>query len=302
LTRHTILPGLDRVTLPMRGAPPTVNVYLLRGRRGWILIDTGMPYVRFAPADLELILVTHLHPDHSGLAAPLREATGAPVALHPADAALLADIHRPGAYARALETQLAFAGTPPDTARAVLDAGTRLMQLFPALTPDIALHHGQTFDTELGPAAILHTPGHSPGHCCVWLEQPRLLLSGDHVLEASTPHIGYLPNADPLADFAATLPALEALPAAQVLPGHGEPFTGLVPAIERIRHRQRARAERLRHLLTENGRSPHELLTRLFARVQRPGDYHFALSSLLALLHHLGEDVSGSGQTPSSSP
>lgn len=285
--RETLHPDLIRLTLPMRGAPPSVNAYLLRGRRAWILIDTGMPYVEHEiEEDLELIVLTHMHPDHSGRASALRERTGAPVAMHPADTALLAELKHEDDHGRLLRSYLDEAQTPGETAEAVLASAARLVQLFPDLQPDAPLAAGQRIESALGPLEVLHTPGHSPGHVCLWLEQPGWLISGDHVLESTTPHVGFIPDSDALAGYASTLAPLEALPAALVLPGHGAPFAGLGEAIARIRRHQQQRAARIRALLAEQPRSTHSLITALYSRIHRPADYHFALTSVLAHLHH----------------
>jgi glyoxylase-like metal-dependent hydrolase (beta-lactamase superfamily II) len=83
------------------------NVFLIRGRTGCVLVDTGNPGKAdrilerlakrgVAPDDIRLILVTHGHVDHFGSAAELRERTGAPVAVHALDAeAVRQGIHRP---------------------------------------------------------------------------------------------------------------------------------------------------------------------------------------------------------------
>lgn len=283
--REQIHPDLLRISVPMRGHPPAVNAYLLRGSKSWILIDTGMPYAdEFLQEDLELIVITHLHPDHSGRAAELRLRTGAPVWMHPDDTRLLAELKHSNSHDLLLRHYLQQAGTPAEMAEAVLASSARLFHLFPDLQPDAPLLEGLRFPSALGPVQVIYTPGHSPGHCCLWLEQPGWLISGDHILESTTPHVGILPGRDALADYASTLDRLRALPASLVLPGHGNPFPGLAPAIDRIRRHQSQRAARLRALLDEKPRSTHELITSLFSRIHRPSDYHFALTALLAHL------------------
>ncbi|MCL4841820.1 MAG: MBL fold metallo-hydrolase [Bryobacteraceae bacterium] len=284
MTTEILHDHLVRVTLPMRGAPPSVNVYLLRGQRGWILIDTGMPYCAFTPPDLERIVLTHMHADHSGLAVELRRQTRAPVWMHRDDTALLHDLKSDGVHASLLRRQMEKARTPGDMAEAVVKSAGRLLELFPAFTPDDDLPDGKRFDSALGPLEVIHTPGHSPGHCCLWLEQPGWLIAGDHVLEKTPPHVGFIPGRDALADYASTLGRLRELPAKLILPGHGSPFTGLNEALERIENHQKARAARIQELLADGPRTAHEIVTSLFTRVSRPGDYHFALTAVLAHL------------------
>ena len=86
-----VVPGLHRIDLG------PVNAYLLDSGAGPVLIDTGFPgdelpilgalaELALAPRELRAIVVTHAHVDHAGAAAALREATGAPIHMHPRDA------------------------------------------------------------------------------------------------------------------------------------------------------------------------------------------------------------------------
>ncbi|MFN2451050.1 MAG: MBL fold metallo-hydrolase, partial [Candidatus Dormibacteria bacterium] len=102
-----VRPGLWSIPVPIPDNPLRyVLVYLFEVTGGAVVVDTGwntetawaaltagMRLAGYAPADVRGALITHIHPDHYGLAGRLREASGGWVALHPADAALL-----PGRY------------------------------------------------------------------------------------------------------------------------------------------------------------------------------------------------------------
>jgi glyoxylase-like metal-dependent hydrolase (beta-lactamase superfamily II) len=67
------------------------------------------------------------------------------------------------------------------------------------------------------------TPGHTPGHVCLFLPDEKLMFSGDHILQKITPNIGFHPYSgpDPLGDYLQSLRATLALGATRLLPSHG---------------------------------------------------------------------------------
>ena len=160
---------LEIVTLRL----PLVNAYLARSHR-WVLIDAGAPgderrILRAAersgvqPRDIALILLTHGHVDHFGSAAALRRLTGAPVAVHQADADHVRSGRNPEMRPTGLEG-LIFRPFLPWSG--------------PALEPDIIF--GDDFDPgDYGlNATVVPTPGHSPGSVS-FLLPGGALLAGD---------------------------------------------------------------------------------------------------------------------------
>src|SRR5438132_877675 len=85
------LGGIRRLELRLPFNPGFVNVYLVPQETGWILVDCGMNMPSVLPAyeeagvrwsDIRQTILTHVHPDHSGMAACIRELSGAPVRMH----------------------------------------------------------------------------------------------------------------------------------------------------------------------------------------------------------------------------
>jgi len=295
MTPERILPGLWRIPLAMPMGPDFVNVYLLRAHGSWILIDTGLglpavfdelaaalTQVGVEPAQLSLILLTHVHPDHSGNAPALARLSGAPIFVHRADVELLDWILRPGSAAAAhLGLTFLAAGADPQRVSAVSTAAARLFTLFPPIIAGRFINDGDSVPTFHGPLIVIHTPGHSPGHVCFHLPECGLLFSGDTVLAATFPHVGFVDGHDCFGDFLSTVDRLESLPPVRVLPSHGLPFEGLDVWVSRTRAEALRRLSATRALAAE-GLNPAQIVARIWQRDLGPVDYQLALTSILA--------------------
>lgn len=155
-----------------------VNVFLLRGERGNVLVDAGNPgqaerilallaRVGVTPEEVRLILITHGHVDHFGSAAALRRRTGAPVAIHALDApALRQGVHQPDSL-RPTSRLVGLLQRLPLQATASRAEG---------LEPDLIFDQEWRLD-EYGVAArVLPTPGHTPGSVTVLLDSGEAVL------------------------------------------------------------------------------------------------------------------------------
>jgi glyoxylase-like metal-dependent hydrolase (beta-lactamase superfamily II) len=160
------------------------------------------------------IFVTHAHLDHSALARPLAEKTGAPVL-----AFGNATSGRSENMRRLVQSGLQSGGEGVDT----------------AFEPDEPLADGQVIDGAGWQIEAVHTPGHMGGHLGFALG--NILFSGDHVMGWSSTLVSP-PDGD-MGAYMAALHKLAARPWQSFLPGHGEAITS--PAVrleELIRHRQ----------------------------------------------------------------
>jgi glyoxylase-like metal-dependent hydrolase (beta-lactamase superfamily II) len=277
-----VRPGLWSVPVPMGGPLRWVNAHVLELDGGglalvdtgwdaddsWAALCAGLSGLGGDVADVRGVLVTHMHLDHVGLAARVREASGAWIAMHPADAAALTAM-----TGRSPETstehEVAFLvglGAPEADARD--DAGTpeQRAQWRRLARPDRLLEDGDRADLPGWSLRAVHTPGHTPGHLCFAEEDTGLFFAGDHVLPRISPNISTHADgdADPLRDYLTSLEEVAALPATEVLPGHEWRFRGLAARTRELRaHHERRLAELLAAVRAHPGSTPWDLAAHL---------------------------------------
>jgi hydroxyacylglutathione hydrolase len=160
-----------------------VQAYLIETPAGLVLVDCGVArqegairraMQQIGRDDLKLIFITHAHADHYGSAAALRRITSAPVAVHRADAEAMANG----------ETRVR--GAKP-LVRALTSAMARLSPT-PPVQADVLLEDGDSLARYGLPAVVVHTPGHTPGSCCLVLEDGAGFV-GDLVSAGGNPHL-----------------------------------------------------------------------------------------------------------------
>jgi glyoxylase-like metal-dependent hydrolase (beta-lactamase superfamily II) len=268
-------PGLWSIPVPIPGNPLGFTlVYLLESERGPVLVDSGWDDPASWTAltegiaasgatveDVAGVLVTHYHPDHHGLSGAVREASGAWVAMHPADAHIVrrqrdSELTDSAEWVNRLGHVLHAAGVPEAEMAALSDDRHRMAFAEPVL-PDREITDEELADVPGRRVRAVWTPGHSPGHTCFHLEEPDLLLAGDHLLPGITPHIGLYEldrfDNDALGDFLRSLDRVAKLDPAGVLPAHQHRFDGAAARAEEIaRHHE----ERLGHLLAQLSARP----------------------------------------------
>jgi glyoxylase-like metal-dependent hydrolase (beta-lactamase superfamily II) len=212
------------------------NFYLIEDGGKLVLVDAGAPrdwdlLVRTLTTlgrgleDLDAVLVTHAHSDHTGFAERARSTAAAPVWIHQADAAV-AKGAKPGSNdgkARSYLLRVEFYRTLFSLARR---GATKLIPIREVST----FGDGETLEVPGRPRAV-HAPGHTPGSAALLLEGRRVLLTGD-VLATRNPLTGRVgPQIMPSGlnrdtpQALRSLDVLDGIPADVLLPGHGEPWT-----------------------------------------------------------------------------
>jgi glyoxylase-like metal-dependent hydrolase (beta-lactamase superfamily II) len=260
-------PGLTSVPVPLpNNSLRYVFVYVFESDQGVYLVDAGwntdeayaaldagLATAGYGMADVRGVMVTHIHPDHYGLAGRVREASGAWISLHPADARLIQDRYiEPADLIDRVGAMLRRMGAPPDEVSALSLAAMPVRPLVDPVLPDVLLEDGARPDVPGWDLSAIWTPGHTPGHLCFWEPANEVLLTGDHVLPRITPNISFHPQAgdDPLGDFLQALDKLAAYQPSEVLPAHEYRFVGLHTRLDELK---RHHAERFREVLAAIG-------------------------------------------------
>ncbi|MGW0807082.1 MBL fold metallo-hydrolase [Nonomuraea sp. NPDC002799] len=263
--------GVWCVPVPIPGNPLGYTlVYAIESPSGPVLVDAGWNHPDawealsggLATLGLDVrtvsgVVVTHFHPDHAGLAGQVRDASGAWIAMHENDAALVRLMTEYAATEQDFfqSDMLRRAGADPGEARQAM-AGRPA----PPALPDRELRDGDLVDLPGRKLRALHTPGHTPGHICLHLEDADRLFTGDHVLPDITPHIGIYPydrdDIDPLSDFLESLDRVGELSpleldAVEALPAHEWIFPDVAARAVQIRHHHEEKLDRLHTLLTQ---------------------------------------------------
>jgi glyoxylase-like metal-dependent hydrolase (beta-lactamase superfamily II) len=212
------------------------NFYLIEDGGKLVLVDAGAPRdwdllvgalatLGRRLQDLEAVLLTHAHSDHTGFAERARTTAGAPVWIHQVDAAVARGA-KPGkndGKVRSYVLRVEFYRTLFSLARR---GATKLIPI-----REVSIFaDGDTLEVPGRPRAV-HAPGHTPGCAALLLEGRGVLLTGD-VLATRNPLTGRVgPQIMPSGlnrDTPQALRSLDVLgevPANVLLPGHGEPWT-----------------------------------------------------------------------------
>ena len=235
-----LMPGIWRLRLPLPWpGVPHGNAWAVESDGGIVMFDTGMggrgrlrqldlalAQAGFGVEDVRLVVCTHSHTDHYGLAGSIVKEAGCELWMHPRWEHV-----RPLAEdsAAALEARIEVArqsGVPPASLeryreRRAEDDETGIDIL---KEPDRELVPGVEVETDLGAWQVYETPGHAPSHVVLHQPERKLLISGDHLLGRTVLFFDHGHSPDPVGEFLSSLETVEKLDVGLVIPGHGRTF------------------------------------------------------------------------------
>lgn len=294
--------GIYWLRMPLPMALNHINLYLIDEGDSWSLIDTGMCTdatkeiwikhfsTSFKNKPIKQIFVTHMHPDHVGLAGWLSDKFKCPIFM------TQAEYFATRAYCAKLEMDwqveryIRAAGLGDDYVDYMRDRIGFSSYVSPMPSSFEQLKNGASIRIGGKDWQVIVGGGHTFAHAAFYQEGEKWLLAGDQILPKISPNVSVMatePAASPLHDWYDSLHALKRLSSdTLIFPAHNKPFTGLHQrADELIEHHE----QQLRLLMHEcqSPKRPVDLLLALFGREIKFGEMGLAIGECKAHLRML---------------
>lgn len=300
-----VAPGVHWIRLPLPFQLNHINVWALDDGDGIALVDTGINasavqelweqvWQSLGGRKVTRIFVTHLHPDHVGLAGWISERFGAPLLMSRTDyllcRTLVMDTGQP-----APEEGVAFYRAA-GWSEASLDVyrkrfggfGSGVYKLPQSY---IRLVEGQEHVIGGRTWRVVVGRGHAPEHACLWCPEMKLMISGDQILPRISSNVSVFPTepeGDPLTDWINSCRKLKGVipEGVLVLPAHNEPFYGAHKRLDSLVEGHETALSRLLSRLDTPKRAV-DLFGAVFARAISPDVLGMATGETLAHLNCL---------------
>ncbi|MCJ7829073.1 MAG: MBL fold metallo-hydrolase [Dehalococcoidia bacterium] len=274
-----IVQGVHQIKVPLPGALDHMNIYLIEGTKGNLLIDTGfdtpeafgalrdtLKFSGFGFKDITVIAATHIHPAHYGLADKLKQMSGAKVALSDIEAKFIDSRYgKTDALMKQVKQLLVSNGVPEADLTELAEASMAVRQFVGVVKPDIILKDGDKITVASSEFKVMLTPGHSPGHICLYEPKRKLFFSGDHILPDIFPHVGFHPQSgqNPLSDFFKSLETLAKLEVNFIFPGHGSVFSGFKLRLGELYYYHEQRQRAIMRIIENDTKSAYQIATEI---------------------------------------
>ena len=310
-----VAPGVRWIRMPLPFALNHINLWLLRdridGTQGWSVVDCcishdqsraqweqvfatqldGLPILR--------VIVTHMHPDHIGLASWLCARWQAPLWISATDYHVARVLCMAGDTLAGGAAAADFFAAHGLRDERVLEQIRGRSDYYRAMVPEVPSAYVRLMD-----GAAVHIGGrvwrcvvgygHAPEHMALYCAELNTLLGGDMMLPRISTNVSVHagePESNPLRLFLDSLERFKALPADTLaLPSHGKPFTGVHRRVDQLHAHHRERLAELLAACTQRALSAAEALPILFTRALDVHQSTFAMGETIAHLHLLWLD------------
>lgn len=301
-----VAPGVLWLRMPLGGSVQWINVWAVAEQGGWAIIDTGLRSTKtidawqvafssaMAGAAVTRVIVTHMHPDHCGVAGWIARRFEVQLwmsrleyltcRLMAADTGSLVPVEGVDFYRSA-----GWDGEALSRYQARFGSFGEMIYPLPAAYR--RLEDGAAFVLGEHEWRVVIGAGHSPEHACLYCPALKLLISGDQVLPKISSNVSVFPtepDADPLADWLTSLARIKTRVADDVLvlPAHNAPFRGLHARIDQLIESHRRNLERLERELVTPRRAV-DVFASLFSRSVTAELLGMATGEAIAHLNYL---------------
>ncbi|MDR1043212.1 MAG: MBL fold metallo-hydrolase [Clostridiales Family XIII bacterium] len=287
----------DRITRIVVRLPDnplkTLNSYIITGNDRNLLIDTGF-HVQESFSDLKEgiraleidmgqtdIFLTHCHSDHAGNAGRIASPDSVIYASETDKDLIASIVGDHDGLERYFFRQMVEQGFPADSSEESLEVNPALQNNEPDPFPVVPIDEGHVFDLGGVRLGTVSTPGHTPGHTCLYIEEDGILFTGDHVLFDITPNITeWSIMDDALGVYLESLRKVRGMDVRLALPGHRESgcFASRIDAL--LDHHKSRLEEALNIVAAKDGQTCYEIASQMTWKIRHNNWSEFPLSQI----------------------
>lgn len=270
-----VYPGIFKAEIPLPKNPlKSLNSYIIKDEETNLIIDTGFNHPACAQAmetalrELQIqsydIFITHMHVDHSGLVNSLAQ-KNTKVYSSQITSELIKKFKQIEGLISYGDTFLNH-GFPDKEMNYMIN---KLYHKDKYINEDRSIDLTYIKDDDLLTTGkykfrCIHTPGHTPGHMCLYEPNVKILFSGDHVLMDISPNISFWDGiANPLADYLNSLDKVYPLNVNLLLPSHRNIAINHRQRIDELKQHHKERIEEIFEVLKEGEMNAYQVASRL---------------------------------------
>jgi len=267
-----ILPNLYKIKVPLPRNPlKAVNSYVIKANGKSLIIDTGMNReecmsvmssgLKELDADLKKadFFITHLHADHLGLVSNLATDTST-IYFNQADATI---INSKNYWGRS-SNFACINGFPENELQRAIKSHPGYKYSSRGHLEFCILREGDTISVGDYLFKCIETPGHSPGHMCLYEPSKKIFISGDHILSGITPNISLFSNEEnPLNEYLISLDKIHNFDVRIVLPGHRNAFKNFKERIQELKYHHEVRANEVLSILEKGNKNAFQVASQM---------------------------------------
>jgi len=276
---QAILPNVYSIPIRLVGNPlKSLNSYIIKGKQRNLIIDTGLNqkecledlYNGIRELDLDMnvtdLFLTHFHADHTGLATTIAS-QDTKIFMGEKDLSFHnAELDEKSTYRDALNKGVLKTGFPPDDYYNAIQATPGARFASPKkIQCGVPIQDGDIISVDGMELKCILTPGHTPGHICLYNGKNKVMFLGDHVLFDITPNIITRPGVvNPLKEYLESLENCKRYDVEIALPAHRKSGVSLKKRIdELIQHHKNRLQEVINIIRSSPGISGYDIAARM---------------------------------------